>query len=241
MKATLMKTDVTKTNMSKAAVIKPQLLGVFLALTLSACTSLQPHEKAANAQAKQAGLVDIKQSNFDVFYGLPTAKFSQYKKVILNDLDMSNVKISRSSMDSIHETPWELTNDDKAFYQQKYREAAEEYIFAKGVLAVADKPASDTLVLKMKLVEIAPLGSKDDLKGRPQKVEVYTRGFGRMIAVYELYDSVNNQLLAMASDEQELGFMWEKNDRVQTNMRINLAFERWFKKLGDEVTLLSKK
>lgn len=230
-----------KAMLMKAIGMKPKLLIVLLGLSLSACSTLQPHEKAANTQAKQAGLVDIKQSNFDVFFTLPNAKFTQYKKVILNDLDMSNVKITRSSTSSVHETPWELNKDDKAFYQQKYREAAEEYLVSKGVLTVANTPASDTLVLKMKIVEIAPLGSKDDFKGRPQKVDVYTRGFGRMIAVYELYDSVSNQLLAMASDEQELGFMWEKNDRVQTNMRINLAFERWFKKLGDEVTLWSKK
>lgn len=225
----------------KATMMKPQLLIALLALSLSSCSTLQSHEKAANTQAKQAGLVDIKKSNFDVSFTLPDANLNQYKKVILNDLDMSNVKIIRSSTPSIHDTPWELNDDDKAFYQQKYREAAEEYLFSKGVLAAANTPASDTLVLRVKIVEIAPLGSKDDFKGRPNKVDVYTQGFGRMTAVFELSDSTNNKLLAMASDEQELGTLWEKNDRVQANMRINLAFEYWFKKLSKEMPLWSKK
>lgn len=224
----------------KTTLMKPQLFIALLALGLSACSTLQPHEKAADTQAKQAGLVDIKKSNFDVSFALPNANVNQYKKVILNDLDMSNVKIIRSLTPSIHDTPWELNDNDKAFYQKKYREAAEEYLVSKGVLTVANAPASDTLVLKMKIVEIAPLGSKDDFKGRPQKVDVYTQGFGRMTAVFELYDSNSNKLLAMASDEQELGYVWEKNDRVQANMRINLAFEHWLKKLSKEMPLWSK-
>ena len=224
----------------KATMMKPQLLISLLALSLSACSTLQPHEKAADAQAKQAGLVDVKKSRFDVSYVLHAANINQYKKIILSDLDLSNVKITRSTAMGIHETPWELNDDDKVFFQKKYREAADEYLFKTGVLAVANAPASDTLMLKMKIVEIAPLGSKDDFKGRSARVDVYTRGFGRMTAVFELYDSTSNKLLAMASDEQELGSLWEKNDRVQTKMRVNLAFEYWFKKFSEEMQLWSK-
>ena len=236
MKATLM-----KATLMQATMMKPQLLIALLALSLSACSTLQSHEKAANTQAKQAGLVGIKKSNFDVSYVLPAANIGQYKKVILSDLDLSNVKITRSTTLRTQDTPWELNDSDKTFYQQKYREAADEYIFKKDGLAVANTPASDTLVLTMKIIEIAPLGSKDDLKGRPNRVDVYTQGFGRMIAVLELYDSTSNKLLAMASDEQALGTFWEKNDRVQANMRVNLAFEYWLKNLSEEVPLWSKK
>lgn len=224
----------------KATIMKNQLLIALLALCLSGCGTLQPHEKTADTQAKQAGLVDIKKSNFDVSYALPAINIGQYKKVILNDLNLSNVKITRSTAVGIHDTPWELNDDDKKFFQQKYRESADEYLFKTGVLAVANAPASDTLILKMKIVEIAPLGSKDDFKGRPNRVDVYTQGFGRMTAVFELYDSTSNKLLALASDEQELGRLWEKNDRVQTNMRVNLAFEYWFKKFSEEMPLWSK-
>ncbi len=236
-----MKVTVMNATLMKATMMKPRLLIALLALSLSACSTLQSHEKAANTQAKQTGLVDIKKSNFDVSFALPNAKFTQYKKVILNDLDMSNVKIIRSSTTSIHDTPWELNDADKAFYQQKYREAAEEYLFKTGGFVIANTPASDTLILKMKIIDIAPLGSKDDFKGRPNMVDVYTQGFGRMTAVFELYDSTNNKLLAMASDEQELGTLWEKNDRVQANMRVNLAFEYWLKNLSEEMPLWSKK
>lgn len=236
-----MKVTVMNATLMKATMMKPRLLIALLALSLSACSTLQSHEKAADTQAKQAGLVDIKKSNFDVSYALPAANIGQYKKVILSDLDLSNVKITRSTTMRIHDTPWELNDGDKAFYQQKYREAADEYLFKTGGLAVANTSASDTLVLKMKIVEIAPLGSKDDFKGRPNMVDVYTQGFGRMTAVFELYDSTNNKLLAMASDEQELGTLWEKNDRVQANMRVNLAFEYWLKNLSEEMPLWSKK
>jgi hypothetical protein len=61
-----------------------------------------------------------------------------------------------------------------------------------------------------------------------------------MTAVFELYDSTNNTLIALASDEQELGFLWEKNDRVQNNIRIKLAFEQWMRKLSKELPLWTK-
>lgn len=221
--------------------MKYSLLIAVVIVSLSACSILQPHEKAAETQANQAGLVGVKKSHFDVSYVLPTANFVQYKKVILDDLDLSNVKIVRSSVPNIHETPWELNDTDKTFFQKKYRQAAVDYLFKSGELSVASAPASDTLLLKMKIIEIAPLGSKDDFKGRPQMVNVYTQGFGRMTAVFELYDSTSNKLIAMASDEQELGYMWEKNDRAQTNMRIQLAFESWMRDLSKEIPLWSKK
>lgn len=220
--------------------MKPQFLIAMLALSLSACGTLQPHEKVADAQAKQAGLIAIKKPNFDVSYVLPNANIGQYKNLILSDLDLSNVKITRSTDLRIDDTPWELNAGDKAYYQQKYRQAADEFLFETGRIAEASAPAKETLVLKMKIVEIAPLGSKDDAKGRPHWVDVYTQGFGRMTAVFELYDSTSNRLLAVASDEQELGVFWEKNDRVQTNMRVNLAFKYWLKELNEEIQVWSK-
>jgi len=220
--------------------MKHQIFMVLLAFSLSACGVLQSHEKAADTHAKQAGLTAISKSNFDASYALSGANLGQYKKVILSDLDLSNVKITRSTTMRIHDTPWELNDGDKTFFQQKYRDAADEYLFKPGVLAVANTPASDTLILKMKIVEIAPLGSKDDFKGRPNMVDVYTQGFGRMTAVFELYDSTSNKLLAMASDEQELGYIWEKNDRVQANIRVKLGFEYWLKNLSEEMPWWAK-
>lgn len=221
--------------------MKLQFLIVLLALGLSSCSTLQPHEKVTDSQAKQAGLVEVKKSRFDASYVLPAANLSQYKKVILNDLDLSNVKITRSAVQRIHETPWELNDGDRAFFQEKYLAAANDYVFKSGALSVARAPASDTLVLKMKIVDIAPLGSKDDFKGRPNMIDVYTQGFGRMTAVFELYDSTTNKLMVIASDEQELGHLWEKNDRVQANIRVKLGFEYWLKNLNDEISVWAKK
>ena len=220
--------------------MKYQFLIALVALSLSACSTLQPHEKAANAQAQTAGLAAVKKSHFDISYVLPAAQLSQYKKIILSDVDFSSVKIRRSTTSVYDETPWELNDSDKEYFQQKYRQAADDYVFKKGKFSAANNPASDTLVLKIKIVEIAPLGTKDDSKGRPNMVDVYTQGFGRMTAVFELYDSTNQKLLALASDEQELGYMWEKNNRVQANIRVKLAFEYWMKKLSEEIPVWSK-
>lgn len=221
------------------AKMKQPLAVVLLALCLSACSGLPPYQQAAAMQAQHAGLMDVKKSHFDVSYVLPDANLSQYKKIIRSDLDLSGVKITRTHSHAMDTTPWELNDKDKVFFQEQYTAAVATYLEDTGAVEIVSFPARDTLILQAKIIEIAPLGSKDDAQGRPSAVDVYTQGFGRMTLVFELYDSTTHKLLAMASDEQELGYLWEKNNRVQANVRIKLAFDAWLKKLSKEMPLWS--
>lgn len=72
-------------------------------------------------------------------------------------------------------------------------------------------------------------------------MDVYSEGFGRMTIGFELYDSVSNKLIAVSSDDHELGTIWEKNNRVQNNIQIKLAFDYWMRNLKRELEALGKK
>jgi hypothetical protein len=117
----------------------------------------------------------------------------------------------------------------------------QKYLFDDMRFSSASAPAADALLLKTKIVEIAPLASKDDFKGRPNLMDVYSEGFGRMTIVFELYDSNTNKLVALASDEHDLGQIWEKNTRVQNNIQVKLAFDFWLRNLKKELVNITKK
>ena len=216
------------------------VFAVFI-LGLCSCNIHKIHEKTAQEQAGQGGLIAISRPEFDISFLLPGADLSQYKKVILNDLDFSGVKIIKPASSRNFQEEWELTEDDKQYYQRKLIDSAKNYLFNKGRVLPATESASDTLTLKTRITEIAPLASKDDIKSRPSLVDVYSEGFGRMTIVFELYDSVTNKLIMLSSDEHDLGKMWEKNDRAQNNMQVKLAFDYWLKNLNDELINVSKK
>ena len=62
-----------------------------------------------------------------------------------------------------------------------------------------------------------------------------------MTVVFEIYDSISNKLVASATDEHDLGSMWEENNRAQNNLQIRLAFDFWLNNLGKELTAAVKK
>lgn len=216
--------------------MKLHVVVTLIAISLSACGFVKPHEKTAQSQAQQAGLAAIHKPEFDASFVSLQTNFGQYKKIIVSDLDLSTVKIIKPSTSRAFDEPWELNESDKQYYQKKYTESIKKYLFDGGKFSAATAQSSDTLVLKTKIVEIAPLASKDDFKGRPNLMDVYSEGFGRMTIVFELYDSVSNKLVALSSDEHDLGNIWEKNDRVQNNIQVKLAFDYWLKNLNEELS-----
>jgi len=219
--------------------MKQQLLIAVVAMLLSACTT-KPHEKLAQDQARQQGLNPVSHAHFDASFIAPSVQLSHYKKIKVENLDMSNAKILSPRMQHGFDDPWVLNDKDRAYYQDKYASAVKANLVETGLYQLTTDTGADTLVLKGRVIEIAPLASKDDLQGRPTLMDVYSRGFGRMTVAFELYDSQTNKLVYSATDEHDLGNLWEKNDRVQNNMQIRLAFEHWLSNLRTELQAIAQ-
>lgn len=217
--------------------MKQLLLIVLLSLTAGACTAIHPHEKLIQDQAVQAGLVAVVKPQFDAAFVLRTTDFSRYKKIIINDLDLSQATIIQPSSKYSFDAPWVLNEDDRRYYQTQFSESAKRSLLDSGLFVLTTTNSADTLVLKTKITEIAPRASKDDFKSRPNMMDVYSEGFGKMTIVFELYDSTTNQLVMVATDRHDLGTMWELNNKVQNNMRIRLAFDFWLSKLQKELSV----
>lgn len=208
---------------------------------ISGCSMTKPHEQAAAAKADQAGLTAVEKSRFDGTFVAPNAQFSQYKKLLVEQLDLSEVKIRQQTGDKFNDTPWELNDRDRRYYQERYSEALMTNLIADGRFATSLQAGAEVLTVKAKVLEIAPLASKDDLQGRPNMMKVYSEGMGEMTLEISLFDSSSGKLLAIITDQRDLGHIWEENNRVTNNIQIRLAFNQWLRKLRTELDRLAAK
>ncbi len=212
---------------------------MFVALAtglIAGCATTKKHEQAAQVKADKAGLTVVEKTRFDGTFIAQGAQFSQYKKLFVEQLDMSDVKIRKQSTNNrINDTPWELNDEDRRYYSERYTEALMSNLIADGTYATAMQAGPDVLTVTAKVLEIAPLGSKDDLKGRPTNVKVYSEGMGTMTMEITLYDSVSGKPLAIITDQRDLGRMWQENNRVTNNVQVRLAFNQWLGNLRKEL------
>lgn len=208
---------------------------------LAGCAMTKSHEKEAALKADQAGLTAVEKTRFDGTFVAANAQFSHYKKLLVEQLDLSEVKIRQQTGDKFNETPWELNDGDRRYYQERYSEALMSNLIADGRFATSLQAGSDVLTIKAKVLEIAPLASKDDLKGRPNLMKVYSEGMGQMTLELSLFDSSSGKLLAIITDQRDLGHIWEENNRVTNNIQVRLAFNQWLRNLRTELDRLSVK
>lgn len=204
-------------------------------LLVTACSINNPHEKNLATEAAPLGLQEVKSNSLDAVY-IDKGVIDTYKNVIVEPLDMLAVKIRKPSNTNIaYDTPWELNDRDREFYQERYQLSMKKYWLSKSNLTQVGQPGPATLKVKASLVEIAPLGSKDDSKGRPTMTKVYSEGMGTMTLKYELSDASTGKVLGLISDQRDLGKVWEENNRVSFNQKVRLAFDAWARRLQKEL------
>lgn len=224
----------------KRTALKLVMIGLLGSVAVG-CSMTKHHEKEAQIKADKEGLSIVKNSKFDGTFVAPSAQFAQYKKLFVEQLDLTDVKIRKQSNPSlIHDTPWELNDNDRRYYQERYTEALMNNLIVDGRYSTAMQAGADVMTVRAKVLEIAPLGSKDDMKGRPTNVKVYSEGMGTMTLEISLYDSTSGKVLAIITDQRDLGKIWEENNRVTNNVQVRLAFDAWLKKLRTELDRLSK-
>lgn len=212
------------------------VVAVLAAGVMAGCSTTKPHEAKAQLKADKAGLAAVEASRFDGTFIAKGAEFSQYKKLFVEQLDMNNVVIRKpSSSGRIKDTPWELNDADRRYYAERYTEALMNNLIADGAYSTAMQAGPDVLTVSAKVLEIAPLASKDDRQGRPTSMKVYSEGMGTMTLEISLYDSVSGKPLAIITDQRDLGKMWEENNRVTNNIQVRLAFNQWLKNLRTEL------
>lgn len=217
-------------------------LAIASLVVLASCSTTQKYEKAAQIKADAAGLSVAKHSSVTQSFKDKNVDFSQYKKIIFTPLDLTQVEIIKpDNNSSTHNTPWELNDGDKSYYQEQYQKYFSRELIDDGAFALSEAPAADTLQISAKLLQIVPKASKDDFKGRPTIMKVYSEGVGTMTIEISLVDSTTGKLVGLFVNQRNLGDVWTENNRATFNVQVHLAFQAWLRKLSDELDSYAQK
>lgn len=204
-------------------------------LSLGGCSTAK-HKVAAQEKASQQGLEALAAPRFDGTFVAPGVEFSQYRQLLVEPLDLEEVNIIQpNSRDFTKNTPWTLKPNDKAYYQERYTEALIKNLVDDGTYITSAQPAANALLLRARILQIAPLASKDDAEGRPGMMKVYSEGMGTMTIEMSLYDSLTGKAVAIITDQRQLGRIWEENNRMTNNIQVRMAFDAWLRKLRTEL------
>lgn len=197
-------------------------------LILSACAMQEPTlQSGPGTEVTSEGLVRVENSRVDDAFMRPDVDFKRFTGIMIDPLDVSNVKIIQPNTSGYsHRTrEWELTDKDRQYLQDIYLLKMDDYVIQRGGYTPIDEPAENVLRLKVALVQIAPSAPKPkDTYGR---TTTYTRGAGAISIAGVLFDAGSGQVIARFADTRESSDQWQRNLQSANKAEVRRIFDFW--------------
>ena len=213
--------------MKKNISIHPLLLVPVLIL-LAACTAKEPTlQSGPDAQVTSEGLVRVENSRVDDAFMNPDVDFNRFTGIMIDPLDVSNVKIIQpdTSSYSTRSKKWELTDEDRKYLQDTYVLKMDDYVIQRGGYKPIDEPAENVIRLSVALIQIAPSAPKPkDTYGRST---TFTSNAGAISVAGVLFDSGTGQVIARFADTRESTDRWQRNLESSNKAEIRRIFDFW--------------
>ena len=187
-------------------------------------------------------LEPVERSKLESAYAKPGVDWSQYGKILVAQLDVSDVEVVQppesASVQRQRPVEFVLTDVDRSLLQGLYAQKMQKRVFDDGGYNQANLPGPDTLMIRIAIVQIAPTAARDDRESRGMNSTVYTRGPGSVSIKGILQDGESGELLAYFTDTKEGTPFWGRNDRFRNRRELGNIFDSWarrFVKQLDEI------
>lgn len=183
-------------------------------------------DDAQRVEIQRLGLVEIDSRYFDEVYGQNLDQLDEMQRIYIADLEMDDVEFNEPRNARFgRRSAWYLTDADREWINDQYRESLTEAIEAAGGYQIVDQPSSDALTISAQLVELSPLAPRDDFRSRDAFTEYYSEGTGDLtISIDVTHDDV--RLLSLI-DERSAGYQWERNDSFSSKRNVSRVIDRW--------------
>lgn len=205
------------------------ILIALLFSVLIGCSSSPKKEPEVQLKADKSGITSVEKTPIAGAFIARGVQFSKYKKLLVEQLDLSDVKIQQQPTDA---TPWGVSDETRRYYQERYTEALMNNLILDGTYSTAMQAGVDVMTVVAKVVEVASFDSKEDMKARPANTKTYSDGVGAMTLEISLYDSISGKPLAIITSQRRL---WEENNRETSNVQMQVAFNSWLRTLRMEL------
>lgn len=209
---------------------------MLIALLLQGCaTTPGPAEKPARADQPKTGEAA---TLVEGFFVVPGIDFSRYKKIVVIDLNLNNIKNPQIKSGRASNQV-RLDEEQERFYREQYVGAVVGNLIADGTYSTALDAGDDVLLLNAAIAQITPPKAQEKASDNSPAMQVFSGNVSTITLVLELFDSVTQQLVATFTDTQDLGQVWEAESPMGYNTRIPLIFDYWMAYMRKELDELS--
>ena len=210
-----------------------RLVFVLAAACLAACASNRP--TVIDEPSTLEGLQPVEVRNIDAVYQKPGVDFSQYRRLLIRDLDIAFSRGWERNQESATRN-WSSEDSERikrelaALFAKTVRRELE----TEGGYEIVDEPGQDVLEIRPSIVDLY-INAPDLSRTEPGIVRRYTTDAGRMTLIAELRDSISGELLARAYDKREdmRSTFWEWTTSVTNSQKAQLAISIWADALRD--------
>ena len=156
----------------------------------------------------------------NVEYERPDTDFSQFEKLLINDLDLSDTLILPPPWLAEKAFEWKASEKNREHLRQEFMVSMREQITGNDGYEIVAEPGPGVLQLSVKIVSFMPYAEQKDKKA-------VTLGSGEMIIHVETRDSQTGELLGMYEGPQEAGKEYQKNTDFTKQKNVKMLFDSW--------------
>lgn len=155
-----------------------------------------------------------------VEYERSNADFSQFDKLLIKDLDLSETLIVPPPWLAEKAFDWEVSDSNAAHLNGEFLASMRDQISGNGGYEIVDEPGPGVMQLSVKVVSFMPYAEQKDKKAT-------TKGSGEMNIHVETRDSQTGELLGIYEGPQEVGKDYQKNTDFTKHQNVKMLFDSW--------------
>lgn len=155
-------------------------------------------------------------------YHNPDIELSDYNKVLLNDINISDARIIPPSWaEGAARNPhsWDISKKNVAAFQQAFQDDITAKLEGEGGYPVVTEPGDATLEISIEIISLTPYAKRDE--------KVITKGSGELVMQVTLRDALTGKLLAIMEGGQQVGHHYQENSDLSKKKDINEMFAEW--------------
>ncbi len=158
-----------------------------------------------------------------VEYQRPGFDFSNYRSLLINELDVSHTKILSPPWKADKPFTWKVPDESLEALQAAFRESMHDQISENDGYPIVVEPDPGVMEVSVRIVSFMPYADR--------KEKVTTRGSGEMVIHVELRDAQNEELLGIYEGPQEVGQSYQPNSDFSRQKNLKALFDSWGRRL----------
>lgn len=166
-----------------------------------------------------------------ITYLRPGVDLRDYTQFVLKPLDLEDTRIIPPAwVENPDPRIWKLSDANRRFLKNAYRDAMTRGLEESGEFNVVDKPFRGSLELEVKLVSLSPYAPPSD--------KVKTRGFGELAFEASLRDARSGELIALFEGVQQVGQDYQENTEFNQGHNFAQHFYQWGRSVSERMTAI---